>query len=79
MKVLLDEDVPVRLRFYFQTAEVETVEYRGWKGLKNGALLRAAQEQLRRSGHDGQQSSRTTAAQAVQHRRRNPAYPQQNA
>ena len=44
MKVLLDEDVPVRLRFYFQTAEVETVEYRGWKGLKNGALLRAAQE-----------------------------------
>ena len=23
---------------------METVEYRGWKGLKNGALLRAAQE-----------------------------------
>ena len=44
MKVLLDEDVPVRLRFYFQNAEVETVEFRGWKGLKNGALLRAAQE-----------------------------------
>ena len=35
MKVLLDEDLPVRLRFYFQTAEVETVEYRGWKGLKS--------------------------------------------
>ena len=44
MKVLLDEDVPVRLRFYFQTVEVETVDYRGWKGLKNGALLRAAEE-----------------------------------
>ena len=44
MKVLLDEDLPVRLRFYFQTAEVETVEYRGWKGLRNGSLLRAAQE-----------------------------------
>ncbi len=44
MKVLLDEDIPIRLRQYFQTAEVETVEYRGWKGLKNGALLRAAQE-----------------------------------
>ena len=44
MKVLLDEDVPVQLRHYFQTAEVETVEYRGWKGLKNGALLRVAQE-----------------------------------
>ena len=27
-----------------QTAEVETVEYRSWKGLKNGALLRAAEE-----------------------------------
>ena len=44
MKVLLDEDIPVRLRLYFQTAEVETVEYLGWKGFKNGALLRAAQE-----------------------------------
>ena len=45
MRVLLDEDVPTRLRLYFgEVADVETVEYRGWKGLKNGALLRAAQE-----------------------------------
>lgn len=44
MKVLLDEDLPVRLRFYFQTAEVETVEYRGRKGLKNGSLLHTAEE-----------------------------------
>ena len=45
MRVLLDEDIPIRLRLYFQMeVEVETVEYRGWKGLKNGALLRAAQE-----------------------------------
>ncbi len=45
MRVLLDEDVPIRLRLYFQSeVEVETVAYRGWKGLKNGALLRAAQE-----------------------------------
>ena len=45
MRVLLDEDIPIRLRLYFQSeVEVETVEYRGWKGLKNGALLRAAQE-----------------------------------
>ena len=44
MRVLLDEDVPIRLRLYFQSeVEVETVAYRGWKGLKNGALLRAAQ------------------------------------
>ncbi len=44
MRVLPDEDIPIRLRLYFQSeVEVETVEYRGWKGLKNGALLRAAQ------------------------------------
>ena len=45
MRILLDEDVPTRLRFHFgEAVDVETVEYRGWKGLKNGALLRAAQE-----------------------------------
>ena len=45
MRVLLDEDVPTRLRLHFgEAVDVETVEYRGWKGLKNGALLRAAQE-----------------------------------
>lgn len=44
MKILLDEDLPVRLRLCFQAAEVETVECRGWKGLKNGSLLHAAEE-----------------------------------
>lgn len=45
MRILLDEDIPIRLRFHFQKAmNVETVEYRGWKGLKDGALLQAAQE-----------------------------------
>lgn len=45
MRVLLDEDIPIRLRLDFgPEVDVETVEYRGWKGLKNGALLRAAQE-----------------------------------
>ena len=45
MRVLLDEDIPIRLRLHFgEAADVETVEYRGWKGLKNGALLRAAEE-----------------------------------
>ncbi len=40
MRVLLDEDIPIRLRHYFQReVDVETVEFRGWKGLKNGALL----------------------------------------
>jgi hypothetical protein len=41
--VLLDEDLDVRLRHHFgEDAEVETVQYRGWKGLKNGALLEVA-------------------------------------
>ena len=45
MRVLLDEDIPTRLRLHFgEAVDVETVEYRGWKGLKNGELLRAAQE-----------------------------------
>jgi predicted nuclease of predicted toxin-antitoxin system len=43
IRVLLDEDVPIRLRTHFpQDVDVETVQYRGWKGLKNGALLAAA-------------------------------------
>jgi hypothetical protein len=43
IRVLLDEDIPIRLRTHFpEGVEVETVEYRGWKGLKNGALLTAA-------------------------------------
>ncbi len=53
MKVLPDEDIPVRLRPYFQTPEVEMVEYRGWKGLENGALPCGAGA-FRRSGNDGQ-------------------------
>ena len=45
VRVLLDEGVPEKLRATFSDAfEVETVRYRGWTGLKNGALLRAAEE-----------------------------------
>ena len=45
MRVLLDEDLPIRLRLHFaaEALNVETVEYRGWKGLRNGALPRAAE------------------------------------
>jgi hypothetical protein len=44
VRVLLDEGVPEKLRAAFSAAfEVETVRYRGWTGLKNGALLRAAE------------------------------------
>lgn len=43
VRVLLDEDVDVRLRQHFgEDVEVATVEYQGWKGFKNGKLLRAA-------------------------------------
>ena len=32
MRVLLDEDIPIRLRFHLGSSfYVETVEYRGWK------------------------------------------------
>lgn len=44
VRVLLDEGVPAKLRAAFSAAfEVETVRYRGWTGLKNGDLLRAAE------------------------------------
>jgi len=45
VRVLLDEGVPEKLRGAFSEAfVVETVRYRGWTGLKNGALLRAAEQ-----------------------------------
>jgi len=45
VRVLLDEDLPIRLRLYFaEGVNVETVEYRGWKGFKNGALLQAVED-----------------------------------
>ena len=43
MRVLLDEHLPHRLRQLFAAPlEVVTVGYLGWKGLKNGELLRKA-------------------------------------
>ena len=44
MKVLLDENLAHRLRNNLGTHEVFTVRYRGWAGLKNGDLLRTAEE-----------------------------------
>lgn len=42
IRVLLDEDLPTRLRHHFgEGVQVQTVEYRGWKGPQNGALLDA--------------------------------------
>ncbi len=43
MRVLLDEHLPYRLRQLFAAPiEVITVGYQGWKGIKNGELLRKA-------------------------------------
>lgn len=43
MKVLLDEDIPHKLRGHLAAHETVTVAYLGWSGLKNGELLKAAE------------------------------------
>jgi len=43
MRVLLDEDLPHQLRLLIPDHAVFTVKYLGWKGLKNGELLRTAE------------------------------------
>lgn len=43
MKVLLDENLPHRLRKHLGTNDVFTVRYQGWSGLRNGELLRTAE------------------------------------
>ncbi len=42
MRLLLDECVPKRLKRELPGHEVRTVQEVGWAGVKNGALLRAA-------------------------------------
>jgi hypothetical protein len=44
VKVLLDEDLPHKLRAHLPGHEIFTVAYVGWCGLKNGELLTAAEE-----------------------------------
>lgn len=44
-KLLLDENVPARLRMYFsQDFEVYTVKFCGWASVQNGALLTLMKE-----------------------------------
>jgi predicted nuclease of predicted toxin-antitoxin system len=40
MKLLLDENLPKKLKRDFPTHEVFTVHDKGWDGIKNGELLR---------------------------------------
>ncbi len=44
MKVLLDEDLPHKLRPNNPNHDVSTVAYLGWDGLKNGELLQTAED-----------------------------------
>ncbi len=45
MKILLDESVPQKLRLLIAGSHtVLTAWFQGWSGLKNGALLDAAEE-----------------------------------
>jgi predicted nuclease of predicted toxin-antitoxin system len=44
VKVLLDENLDHSLRKYLRGHDVVTVSFMGWTGLRNGELLRAAEE-----------------------------------
>lgn len=39
MKILLDENIPLKLRHELETHEVYTVSYQQWTGVQNGELL----------------------------------------
>jgi hypothetical protein len=45
VKVLLDENMPHQLRAYLGHHEASTAVYMGWSGWKNGALLKAAEDE----------------------------------
>ena len=44
MLILLDENLPHRLRLLLPGHDARTTAYQGWAGLSNGALLKAAEE-----------------------------------
>lgn len=46
MRILLDESLPSKLWLEFPEHEVNTVQRRGWAGLKNGALFKVATEEF---------------------------------
>ena len=45
MRVLLDENLPQKLRLYLPPHQAFTTAYQGWAGLSNGALVAAAEAQ----------------------------------
>ncbi len=46
MRILLDECVPSPMRDVLSGHNCETVRERGWGGIKNGELLRLAEDQF---------------------------------
>jgi|SRR5450756_1756628 len=44
MRILLDENLPHKLRRLLAGHDVRTAAYQGWAGLSNGALLKAAED-----------------------------------
>jgi predicted nuclease of predicted toxin-antitoxin system len=41
-RILLDENLPVRLRHWMPGIQATTVEFMGWKGMRNGQLVHLA-------------------------------------
>ena len=46
MRILLDESLPRKLRLELPGHDAQTVQRRGWAGLKNGTLLREASQEF---------------------------------
>jgi predicted nuclease of predicted toxin-antitoxin system len=46
MRVLLDENIPHKLRDYLRHHEVFTVAFMRWRGVTNGKLLKLAEDDL---------------------------------
>jgi hypothetical protein len=47
MRIPLDESLPRKLTLELPGHDAQTVQKRGWSGLKNGALLREASQEFR--------------------------------
>lgn len=45
-KVILDENLPVDLRYFLTEFSVVTVSYQGWSGIQNGDLIRLIDAQF---------------------------------
>lgn len=45
MRLLLDENLPRRLKYDFSDHEIYTVRDKGWQGIKNGELLKLMTEE----------------------------------